>query len=94
MSVHTCSKCGHHEAIFGSGGGAKLATQFSLPFLGVLPLHINYRIDSDAGIPTLIKNEHAHLVQPYYELAEKLVMRLYCDLQPASQNISIMQVKP
>ncbi|AGH80919.1 putative ATPase [Psychromonas sp. CNPT3] len=94
MSVHTCSKCGHNEAIFGSGGGAKLAAQFSLPFLGVLPLHINYRIDSDEGIPTLVKNEHAHLVQPYFELAETLVMRLYCDLQAASQSISIMQVKP
>ncbi len=93
MSMHTCTKCGHKEAIFGSGGGEKLAEQFSLPFLGVLPLDINYRIDSDAGIPTVVKNERTDLVQPYFNLAEKLVIRLYCDLLPASQNISIMQVK-
>lgn len=92
MSLFTCSKCGHQEAIFGTGGGEKLAEQFDLPFLGKLPLHINYRQDSDEGNPTVNKNENIALVAPYLALAETLVINLYRDLQPASQQINIMEL--
>lgn len=93
MSLFTCSQCGHEEAIFGTGGGEKLAKQFKLPFLGKLPLHINYRKDCDAGTPTVSISEQPTLVEPYLMLAETLAINLYRDLQVASQAINIMQVK-
>jgi ATP-binding protein involved in chromosome partitioning len=93
MSLYTCSKCGHSEAIFGTGGGEKLAEQFDLPFLGRLPLHINYCQDSDQGNPTVSKNEQPTLVKPYLALAETLVMNLYRDLKPAIQSINIKELK-
>lgn len=93
MSLFTCSQCGFEEAIFGTGGGEQLAKQFELPFLGKLPLHINYRQDCDQGKPTVSKNEVSTLVKPYLELAETLAINLYRDLQPASQKINITEVK-
>ena len=88
-----CSECGHKEAIFGTGGGEKLAEQFALPFLGALPLHISYRQDTDQGKPTVIKGEKPELIRPYLALAETLVINLYRDLKQASERISISEVK-
>ncbi|MEI6897097.1 MAG: iron-sulfur cluster carrier protein ApbC [Psychromonas sp.] len=93
MSLFTCSQCGHQEAIFGTGGGEALAQQFELPFLGRLPLHINYRQDSDEGFPTVSKAKSPTLVEPYLMLAETLAINLYQDLQVASQKINIMELK-
>ena len=38
MSMHICTNCGHAEAIFGEGGGAKMCADFGVDFLGALPL--------------------------------------------------------
>jgi len=89
MSLYSCSQCGHQEAIFGTGGGKKLAEQFDLPFLGTLPLHIKYREDTDQGIPTVIKGESRALTEPFLSLAEKLAINLYRDLKLALPEINI-----
>ena len=93
MSVYSCIKCGHQEAIFGTGGGKKLAQQFNLPFLGELPLHIQYRQDTDAGYPTVAKSDLPELVDPYLEIAEQVVITLYKDLQPTIEQIKITELK-
>ena len=93
MSYYRCGACGHQEAIFGTGGGEKLATKFALPFLGALPLHICYREDTDQGKPTVIKGEKPELIAPYLHLAETLVMNLYRELEPAREQIKIKEVK-
>lgn len=93
MSFYTCSQCGHSEAIFGTGGGKKLAQQFNLPFLGELPLHLAYRQDTDQGKPTVIKNSESELSLPYLRLAENVVINIYRDLQQAIEAISITEVK-
>ena len=38
MSTHICTSCGHEEAIFGSGGGEQMASDFDVELLGQLPL--------------------------------------------------------
>ena len=93
MSFYRCGECGHEEAIFGTGGGEKLAAQFTLPFLGALPLHINYRQDTDQGKPTVIKGEQPELISPYLILAETLAINLYRDLKQVGEQISITEVK-
>lgn len=93
MSVYSCVKCGHQEAIFGTGGGKKLAQEFDLPFLGELPLHIQYREDTDSGMPTVAKNEVSTLVDPYLQLAEDIAINLYKDLQPTIEQIKITELK-
>lgn len=49
MSVHTCSACGHEEAIFGEGGGDKFARQYDIDCLAKLPLALSVRQQADEG---------------------------------------------
>jgi ATP-binding protein involved in chromosome partitioning len=54
MSVHVCSKCGHAEHIFGSGGGERMAQQYGVRLLGELPLDAHIRDEADGGRPTVV----------------------------------------
>jgi len=51
MSYHVCAGCGHRAELFGHGGGEAVARQFSVPFLGQLPLVRAVRAAADAGSP-------------------------------------------
>jgi ATP-binding protein involved in chromosome partitioning len=53
MSIHICSKCGHAEHIFGTGGGEKMATDYNVEMLGELPLDMAIRMQMDGGKPTV-----------------------------------------
>ena len=52
MAMHTCSKCGNEEHIFGSGGAKKMCQDYGVSLLGSLPLDIKIREQSDDGKPT------------------------------------------
>jgi ATP-binding protein involved in chromosome partitioning len=54
MSVHICSKCGHHEHIFGEHGGEQISKDYGVPLLASLPLALSIREQTDAGRPTVI----------------------------------------
>lgn len=69
MSVHTCSNCGHAEAIFGSGGGEKLAQDYGVDVIGRLPLDINIREQTDLGVPVVASSQYPNLQEAYAELA-------------------------
>ena len=56
MSTHICNHCGHVEAIFGEGGGQRLAQVCGVPLLGQLPLSLAIREDTDRGCPTVAAN--------------------------------------
>lgn len=77
MSYHICSQCGHKEAIFGTGGAAKLAADYHLDVLAQVPLHIDVREDIDYGEPTVVRrpdSEHGYL---YAELADHVCSKLF-----------------
>ena len=69
MSVHTCSNCGHAEAIFGSGGGERLAQDYGVDVIGRLPLDINIREQTDLGVPVVASSQYPNLHEAYAELA-------------------------
>jgi len=69
MSVHVCSHCGHEDAIFGSGGGERLAAECNVPLLGKLPLDSHIRAESDAGQPTVLAEPGTPLARAWMELA-------------------------
>lgn len=57
MALHTCSNCGHTEAIFGAGGGEAIAKEYQVPLLGQLPLASDIRAQADKGVPSVIAND-------------------------------------
>ena len=63
MALHTCSNCNHTEAIFGMGGGEKIAEQYQVPLLGQLPLASGIRAQVDKGEPSVLADDE---FAPYY----------------------------
>jgi len=76
MAVHVCSNCGHEEHVFGSGGGARMAAQYEVPFLGSLPLDIRIREDADGGQPTVVKDPDGAVAQSFRRIARTVAARL------------------
>jgi len=76
MSIHICSKCGTEEHIFGAGGGARMAEQFGVTFLGALPLDIRIREQADAGQPTVAAEPDSRIAQIYREIARRVAAKL------------------
>ena len=69
MSTHVCSNCGHEEALFGSGGGARIAGEYHVPLLGQLPLNPVIREDLDQGTPTVAQDPDGAIAQSYRRAA-------------------------
>jgi ATP-binding protein involved in chromosome partitioning len=62
MSYFLCPQCGTRSDIFGHGGARHEAERLGVPFLGEVPLHMEIREKSDAGLPvvaTAPNSEHA-----------------------------------
>ena len=51
MAGYLCPHCGQMSDPFGSGGAEAAAAELGIPFLGRIPLDINIRMASDAGVP-------------------------------------------
>ena len=71
MSTHICSNCGHAEAIFGEGGAKKMCDDYSVPFLGQLPLDIHIREQADSGRPTVVADPDGPIATIYKDIARK-----------------------
>ena len=76
MATHICSNCGHEEHIFGEGGGARMAVQYEVPYLGSLPLDIRIREQADGGNPTVAAMPDSDLTSRYREIARNTAGRL------------------
>ena len=76
MSMHVCSNCGHAEAIFGEGGGAKMCADFGVDFLGSLPLAMAIRQQTDSGTPTVVADPDGVEAQIYKQIARKVAVKV------------------
>jgi ATP-binding protein involved in chromosome partitioning len=85
MSIHVCSQCGHQEHVFGSGGGARMAKQYQVDFLGELPLAMAIREDADHGQPTVVKDPDGEIAQMYRDIARRVAAKLSLQAKDYSQ---------
>lgn len=76
MSTHICSKCGHEEHIFGSGGGERMCKDYDVNFLGALPLDIHIREQTDSGKPTVVADPDGRISDTYKEIARKVAVKI------------------
>ncbi len=76
MAYYHCPQCQHTDAIFGEAGGKRMAENFDLDLLGLLPLNTEIRRASDAGIPLVVSAPESAITQNYQQIALKMVARL------------------
>ncbi len=76
MSTHICSQCGHIDAIFGHGGGEKLAAEYAVPLLAKLPLHSSVLMAADQGQPIVLLEPDGEYAQKFAHIAKQVVLEL------------------
>jgi len=68
MSAFRCPDCGSDHAIFGEGGGRRLADDVEMPFLGEIPLDPAIREGGDEGRPMVLgEGETAEALRAFAE---------------------------
>jgi ATP-binding protein involved in chromosome partitioning len=72
MSYFACPSCGTRSDIFGHGGAHAEAQRLGVPFLGEVPLHIDIREKSDAGLPVVATDPDGPHAKIYREIATHL----------------------
>jgi ATP-binding protein involved in chromosome partitioning len=73
MSPFTCEH-GTEYALFGRGGGARLAEAIGVPLIGQIPLHPDAAAAGDAGEPVALGS--GPLAEAYAAIAEQLLVRI------------------
>jgi len=76
MSIHICSKCGHEEHIFGSGGGDRMAKDYEVQMLGALPLDISIREQGDGGKPSVVADPDGRVAEIYRAIARRVAVKI------------------
>ena len=76
MSTHICTKCGHEEHIFGSGGGDKMCADYNTELLGNLPLDISIREQTDSGTPTVVADPNGNVAKTYKQIARRIAVKV------------------
>jgi len=76
MSTHVCSNCGHEEAVFGTGGGKRIATETGIPLLGQLPLIADIGRFTDEGQPIVVADPESPAAQRFRDIARNVAGRL------------------
>ena len=90
MATHVCTNCGHEEHIFGHGGGARMAEEAGIAFLGELPLDIRIRQQADEGKPTVVAMPDSDLTARYRAIARGAAAKL--SLQAKNKAISFPKI--
>jgi ATP-binding protein involved in chromosome partitioning len=72
MSYFMCPECGSRSDIFGHGGARHEAERLSVPFLGEVPLHMDIREKSDAGLPVVATEPDGPHAKIYRDIAGRV----------------------
>ena len=76
MSYFLCPQCGTRSDIFSHGGARHEAERLGVPFLGEVPLHMDIREKSDAGLPVVATVPDGPLAASYRDVAAKVLEQL------------------
>jgi ATP-binding protein involved in chromosome partitioning len=71
MSTFICPCCGTETAIFGAGGGERLAAESGTPLLARLPLDVRIREEADGGRPTVVADPEGPQARRYLDMARR-----------------------
>lgn len=84
MSGLVCPHCNKTVDLFKSGGGKKTALQFTLPFLGTVPLDPKVVLGGDDGKPYLASSTDSPATQAFAEVVSNIEKELPVKKAPPS----------
>jgi ATP-binding protein involved in chromosome partitioning len=76
MSWFECPHCGKPSALFGSGGGERLASEVGLPLLGQIPLYPRVMETGDTGTPIVAADPESGAARALIGVADRVTHAL------------------
>ena len=76
MSYFVAPDTGRRYAIFGDGGGQRVADEFGVPLLGQIPLEMETREGGDAGVPVTVGRPDSAQAQAFRKIAAAATARV------------------
>jgi ATP-binding protein involved in chromosome partitioning len=92
MAVHVCTSCGHVEHIFGADGGKKMAAEYSMAYLGALPLNMQIRVQADGGMPTVVADPDGEVAAIYKAVARQVAITVAAKAKDFSSKFPTIKV--
>jgi ATP-binding protein involved in chromosome partitioning len=83
MSWFECPHCGKPSALFGSGGGERLAREMEIPLLGQIPLHPRVMEAGDNGMPIVVADPESSAAKALADIATRIAA---LDLAPQPRS--------
>jgi ATP-binding protein involved in chromosome partitioning len=87
MSYFLCPHCGERSDIFAHGGARHEAERLDVPFLGEVPLNMDIREKSDAGLPLVATAPDTPLAAIYRDIAARVRDQLAGPTRPAPRIV-------
>ena len=87
MSEYVCPECGRHEALFGEGGGKRIADFFGVPLLGQIALVPEVRESGDAGVPIFVENPDHPVSRSFRHIARAALDEVEAAREPAPRIV-------
>ena len=87
MSTFVCPHCGTRSDIFGHGGAHHEAERLAVPFLGEVPLALEIREKSDAGLPVVASEPDGPHAQAFRAIAARVREGLQVESRPAPKIV-------
>ena len=76
MSYFVCGHCNERTEIFGHGGGARMAEELGIPFLGEVPIDTRVRSGGDEGQPIVVAQPDAPAAQAFRGVAGRVAAQI------------------
>jgi ATP-binding protein involved in chromosome partitioning len=86
MSYFVCGHCQERTEIFGHGGGARMAQDLGIPFLGEVPIDTRVRTGGDEGQPIVAAAPDAPAAKAFSEVASRVAAQI------SIQNMRVLKV--
>jgi ATP-binding protein involved in chromosome partitioning len=86
MSYFVCGHCDERTEIFGHGGGAAMAEDMGLKFLGEVPIDTRVRVGGDDGHPIVVESPDAPAARAFTEVASRVAAQI------SIQNMKVLRV--
>jgi ATP-binding protein involved in chromosome partitioning len=87
MSYFACPHCGERTEIFSHGGGKAAAQNFTVPFLGEVPLDIRIREGGDQGEPIVAQKGDSPIKAAFHQIAAQLIAQINAPNADQEKNI-------
>ncbi len=76
MAAFRCSHCGHVQALFGTGGGERLAAATGLELLAQIPFVPEVIVSGERGLPIVLSAPGSAVASAFVDLARAVVQAL------------------